>query len=205
MDDAEMVEYLLRSALRPDQPRPSIETLLHAFIPAPHVDHTHPDAVIALTSTPEGRRLAEEAFGDEAVWLDYQRPGFDMSRRIAVLLEEHPAARAVLLEKHGLVTWGESGEESYEATIEFVARAARAIDESAAGPLRPRRPEVAELGEGSATLLLSQLPSRAPRRTARATPTGSCSRSTEARRRSRSRRRRARRRSARSARPAPTT
>src|SRR6185369_12304998 len=52
MDDAAMVDYLLRSAIRPDQPRPSIETLLHAFISAPHVDHTHPDAVIALTSTP---------------------------------------------------------------------------------------------------------------------------------------------------------
>src|SRR5581483_11247147 len=111
-----------------DQPRPSIETLLHAFIPATHVDHTHPDAVIALTSTPRGRELAEEAFGAEAVWLDYERPGFAMSRRVAQLLEEHPGARAVLLEKHGLVTWGESGEESYRATIEFVTRASRAID-----------------------------------------------------------------------------
>ena len=62
MDDAAMVDHLLRSAVRPDQPRPSIETLLHAFIPAPHVDHTHPDAVIALTSTPRGRELAESAF-----------------------------------------------------------------------------------------------------------------------------------------------
>ena len=87
MDDAAMVDYLLRSAIQPDQPRPSIETLLHAFVPATHVDHTHPDAVIALTSTPDGRALAEEAFGDEIVWLDYQRPGFDMSRRIAELLD----------------------------------------------------------------------------------------------------------------------
>ena len=98
MDDATMVEYLLRCALAPDQPRPSIETLLHAFVPAAHVDHTHPDAIIALTSTPDGRRLAEETFGDEAVWLDYQRPGFDMSKRIAELLDANPAARAVLLE-----------------------------------------------------------------------------------------------------------
>src|SRR5262249_35090371 len=57
MDDAAMVESLRRCGLAPDQPRPSIETLLHAFVPAPHVDHTHPDAVIALTSAPEGRRL----------------------------------------------------------------------------------------------------------------------------------------------------
>ena len=108
MDDAAMVDYLLRCGLTPSQPRPSIETLLHAFIPAEHVDHTHPDAIIALTSSPDGRRLAEEAFGDEAVWLDYQRPGFDMSKRIAELLDANPSARAVLLEKHGLVTWGDT-------------------------------------------------------------------------------------------------
>ena len=75
-----MVDYLLRCALAPGQPRPSIETLLHAFVPAPHVDHTHPDAVIALTSTPTAAALAEQTFGEEAVWLDYQRPGFDMSK-----------------------------------------------------------------------------------------------------------------------------
>ena len=156
MDDAEMVAYLIRSALRPDQPRPSIETLLHAFVPAAHVDHTHPDAVIALTSTPEGRRLADEAFGDEAVWLDYQRPGFDMSRRIALLLGEQPAARAVLLEKHGLVTWGATGQESYEATIEFVARAARTIEGAAKGRFGLGGRKVAERDEGSVDLLLSQ-------------------------------------------------
>jgi rhamnulose-1-phosphate aldolase/alcohol dehydrogenase len=133
MDDAAMVDYLLRSAIQPNQPRPSIETLLHAFVPATHVDHTHPDAIIALTSSPDGRRLAEEEFGDEIVWLDYQRPGFDMSRRIAELLEEKPSARAVLLEKHGLVTWGETHEESYRATIEFVTRAAQVIARAGEG------------------------------------------------------------------------
>ena len=156
MSDAEMVDYLLRSALRPDQPRPSIETLLHAFVPAPHVDHAHPDAVIALTSTPRGRELAEEAFGDEAVWLDYQRPGFDMSRRIALLLDENPAARGVLLEKHGLVTWGTTGEESYRATIEFVTRAARAIERAAAGGFGLGGRIATELEERSAELVLEQ-------------------------------------------------
>ncbi len=157
MSDAEMVDHLLRSAVRPDQPRPSIETLLHAFVRAPHVDHTHPDAVIALTSTPRGRELAEEAFGDEIVWLPYQRPGFDMSRRIALLLEENPAARAVLLEKHGLVTWSASGEESYEATIEFVSRAARAIEEAAGGRFGLGGPRATELRDGEdLSLLLSQ-------------------------------------------------
>jgi rhamnulose-1-phosphate aldolase/alcohol dehydrogenase len=159
MDDATMVDYLVRSALRPDQPRPSIETLLHAFVRAPQVDHTHPDAVIALTSAPEGRRLAEEEFGDEAVWLDYQRPGFDMSRRIAELLERNSAARAVLLAKHGLVTWGGTGEESYSATIEFVTRAARAIDRAANGGFGLGGPRVAAADADAAErLLLAGLP-----------------------------------------------
>ena len=114
MDDAEMVEYLLRCALAPDQPRPSIETLLHAFVPAAHVDHTHPDAIIALTSAPDGRAARR---GDvrrrgglarlPAAGLRACRSGSpSCSTRI-------PRARAVLLERHGLVTWGETSEEAY--------------------------------------------------------------------------------------------
>jgi rhamnulose-1-phosphate aldolase/alcohol dehydrogenase len=133
MADAEMVDYLRRCALDPDQPRPSIETLLHAFVPAPHVDHTHPDAVIALTSCPAGRRLVEAEFGEDAIWLDYQRPGFAMSKRIGELLDANPRARAALLEKHGLVTWGETSEEAYRSTIEFVTRSADALARAGEG------------------------------------------------------------------------
>jgi rhamnulose-1-phosphate aldolase/alcohol dehydrogenase len=156
MADAEMVDYLLRCALGPEQPRPSIETLLHAFVPAVHVDHTHPDAVIALTSSREGRRLAEATFGEEAVWLDYQRPGFEMSRRIAQLLEARPSARAVLLERHGLVTWGDGSEECYRNTIEVVTRAAKAIELAAGGSFGLGGPKVAELGESESDALLAE-------------------------------------------------
>ena len=99
MPDTEMVDYLLRSGVDPSQARPSIETLLHAFIPAPHVDHTHPDAIIALTAASGGRRIAEEAFGDEAIWIDYIRPGFALSKLVAAAVREHPSARFVLLAK----------------------------------------------------------------------------------------------------------
>jgi rhamnulose-1-phosphate aldolase/alcohol dehydrogenase len=155
MEDAAMVGYLRRCALDPDQPRPSIETLLHAFVSAPHVDHTHPDAIIALTSSPNGRRLTEETFGDEAVWLDYQRPGFDMSRRIADLLEQNPTARAVLLEKHGLVTWAETADECYRSTIEFVTRAAEAIEEAARGRFALGGPRVSTPSDSEAEDLLA--------------------------------------------------
>ena len=133
MADAEMVDWLRRCGLEPDQPRPSIETLLHAFIPAPHVDHTHPDAVIALTSCPHGRAAVEEAFGEDVVWLDYERPGFAMSKRIAELLEANPRARAVMLERHGLVAWGETSENAYRATLEFTTRAAAALARAGEG------------------------------------------------------------------------
>ncbi len=156
MDDASMVDYLRRCALEPDQPRPSIETLLHAFVDAAHVDHTHPDAVIALTSTPNGRSLADQAFGDEVVWLDYQRPGFDMSKRIAELLDAQPSARAVLLERHGLVTWGSTSEEAYRSTIEFVTRAAEAVDRAGAGQFGLGGRASAELGERECLALLAQ-------------------------------------------------
>ena len=155
MDDATMVEYLLACGLVSNQPRPSIETLLHAFLPALHVDHTHPDAIIALTSSPEGHSLAEEAFGAEAVWLDYQRPGFEMSKRIAELLDANPSARAVLLEKHGLVTWGETPEESYRGTIEFVTRAVRALERAGEGRFGLGGNKVAELGDSEAQALLA--------------------------------------------------
>jgi rhamnulose-1-phosphate aldolase/alcohol dehydrogenase len=156
MDDATMVEYLVRCALAPDQPRPSIETLLHAFVPAAHVDHTHPDAIIALTSSPNGRSLSEETFGDEAVWLDYQRPGFDMSKRIAELLTSNPGARGVLLERHGLVTWGDTAQQSYRDTIEFVARAAAALDRAGSARFGLGGSKTAELGDAEAAALLSQ-------------------------------------------------
>ena len=154
LDDAAMVDFLRRCALEPDGPRASIETLLHAFIGATHVDHTHPDAVIALTSSPRGRELAEEVFGEEVVWLDYQRPGFDMSRRIADLLDDGPRARAVLLEKHGLVTWGETSEECYLSTLEFVSRAADLIAKDGSARFGLGGPRVAECGEGGARPLL---------------------------------------------------
>ena len=157
MDDASMVDHLRRSALAPDQPRPSIETLLHAFIAAAHVDHTHPDAIIALTSSPEGRRMAEETFGDQAVWLDYQRPGFDMSKRIADLLAANPSARAVLLEKHGLVTWGDTPQASYRDTIEFVTRAAQALDRAGSGRFGLGGRATAELGEEDVEALLVRI------------------------------------------------
>ncbi len=123
MSDEEMVAYLARCQLAPTMPRPSIETLLHAFVPHSHVDHTHPDAIGAIVGAVDGEQRALECFGDHAIWIPYLRPGFALSKCVAAAVASRPAARLVLLAKHGLVTWGSTSDESYAATIEAVSRA----------------------------------------------------------------------------------
>jgi rhamnulose-1-phosphate aldolase/alcohol dehydrogenase len=133
MSDEEMVAHLARCQLDPTMPRPSIETLLHAFVPHRHVDHTHPDAIGAIVGTADGERLARECFGDDAVWIPYIRPGFALSKLVADAVRAHPEAKLVLLAKHGLVTWGETADESYRATLEAINRAAAFNAERTAG------------------------------------------------------------------------
>ena len=129
LSDEDMVDHLLRCGVDPRQPRPSIETLLHAFIPADFVDHTHPDPVIALTCLPEGREVAADVFGEEAIWIDYVRPGFALSKVVFEQLRDHASARFVLLAKHGLVAWGDTDKEAYEATLEAVRRVDDALED----------------------------------------------------------------------------
>ena len=90
MSDDAMVAYLAHCMTDPGARRPSIETLLHAFLPARHVDHTHADSICALTNHPEGRRSVAEALGGDVALVPYLRPGFELSKRTA----EHADARA---------------------------------------------------------------------------------------------------------------
>jgi rhamnulose-1-phosphate aldolase/alcohol dehydrogenase len=133
MSDEEMVAYLARCQLDPSMPRPSIETLLHAFSPHPHVDHTHPDAIGAIVGALDGERLARECFGADAAWVPYIRPGFTLSKLVAEAVAAQPSAKLVLLAKHGLVTWGSTAEESYASTLDAINRAAAFVGEHAAG------------------------------------------------------------------------
>ena len=112
MSDEEMVAYLSRCQLDPAMPRSSIETLLHAFVPHPCVDHTHADATNMICAAENGEELARECFGEEAVWIPYIRPGFTLSKQVGEAVSNNPGAKLVLLAKHGLVTWGDSSEEA---------------------------------------------------------------------------------------------
>lgn len=123
MPDAEMVAYLENCMLSQKHPRASIETLLHAFLPFKHVDHTHPDAIISLCCAANGKELAKEIFGDRFVWVPYIRPGFTLSKMIAKGVQNNPKAELVLMEKHGLVVWGDTAKESYDRTIAVINEA----------------------------------------------------------------------------------
>jgi rhamnulose-1-phosphate aldolase/alcohol dehydrogenase len=131
MSDEDLVGYYEHAVLRPGQPRASIETPLHSMLPFAHVDHTHPDAIIALCAIPSGQELAARLWGDAALWVPWERPGFALGQKIARAVLERPAVRCVLMAKHGLVTWGESAEECYAATVATIARAAEALAERA--------------------------------------------------------------------------
>lgn len=123
MPDEEMVEYLSHCMIDSKHPRASIETLLHAFLPFKHVDHTHPDAIISLCCADNGKELAQEIFGDRFVWVPYVRPGFKLSKMIAESVQNSPQAELVLMEKHGLVVWGDTAKESYDQTISVINEA----------------------------------------------------------------------------------
>ncbi|MED4583857.1 bifunctional aldolase/short-chain dehydrogenase [Brevibacillus choshinensis] len=128
MSDEEMVAYLAHCMVDSKHPRASIETLLHAFLPFAHVDHTHPDAIISICCADNGKEVAREIFGDRFVWVPYVRPGFTLSKMIAKGVQENPHAELVLMEKHGLVTWGDTSEACYAKTIAIIQEAAAYIE-----------------------------------------------------------------------------
>lgn len=114
MSDEEMVEYLAHCLVDLNAKRPSIDTLIHAFIDHTHIDHMHPDAVIAICTAKHGREIMREIYGDEAARVDWLRPGFALAKQCGELVQQNPRLKAILLGKHGLITWGESSKECYK-------------------------------------------------------------------------------------------
>ena len=123
MSDTEMVDYLAHCFYEPARPRPSIETLLHGFLPFPHIDHTHADATNYFACAANGEELARDCFGDKLIWIPYRRPGFGLAREVALAVRAKPDAKLVILAKHGLITWGDTDEDCYSSTLATIARA----------------------------------------------------------------------------------
>jgi len=122
LSDEAMRDELRLRQLQAGGPAPSVETLMHAFLPHRFVDHSHADAVLTLTNQPDGVRRMRDLFGDDAAVLPYIRPGFDLARAVAELIETLPDTRAIVLAKHGLVTFAEDAKTCYHRHVELVQR-----------------------------------------------------------------------------------
>ncbi len=106
----------------------SIDTPLHAFIPHAHVDHMHPVAVIALATAADGAALTREVYGDDVIWTDWLRPGFELGLELERICREHPTAKGAILGGHGLINWANDDKECYDLTLELIGRAQEFLD-----------------------------------------------------------------------------
>jgi len=136
---ATMVNELKTHRLNAEGAAPSIETLMHAFIPAKYVDHTHPDAILALTNQRNGNRVVRDAFGKDVVVLNYIKPGFLLAKATSAAFDSAPGCMGMVLMKHGLLTWGDDARSSYEKTIELVTRAEKYLERRTKKSLKLRR------------------------------------------------------------------
>ncbi|MCH8967354.1 MAG: SDR family NAD(P)-dependent oxidoreductase, partial [Planctomycetes bacterium] len=128
LDDTEMVNQLRTHLFDASAPTPSIETLLHVFLPHRVIDHSHPDALLALTNQPDGESLVRQAVGDDVPILPYVRPGFELAKAVADLHRSNSGITGIVLARHGLVTFGDNARESYQRHIELVSALEQFLD-----------------------------------------------------------------------------
>ncbi|HEU4602674.1 MAG TPA: bifunctional rhamnulose-1-phosphate aldolase/short-chain dehydrogenase [Steroidobacteraceae bacterium] len=115
-------------------PRPaSIDTPLHGLVERAHIDHMHPDAVIAIAASADSKALTEQIFGGEIGWLPWMRPGYELGLRLRELVRANPKLRGVILEAHGLFTWGDTSKACYENTLDIINRATNGLAERSRG------------------------------------------------------------------------
>jgi rhamnose utilization protein RhaD (predicted bifunctional aldolase and dehydrogenase)/NAD(P)-dependent dehydrogenase (short-subunit alcohol dehydrogenase family) len=155
LSDPQMVSELAAHVTRPGAPAPSVETILHAVIPHKFVDHTHADALIAITNTEDGAARVREIYGEDVLVVPYVMPGFELARACAKQIEAElkPSTKGMVLLKHGLFSFGETAEESYGRMISLVERAESYLKKKGAweqepgpmGPVGPIRQELAVL------------------------------------------------------------
>jgi rhamnose utilization protein RhaD (predicted bifunctional aldolase and dehydrogenase)/NAD(P)-dependent dehydrogenase (short-subunit alcohol dehydrogenase family) len=123
LSDEDMVNVQRRNLLDSKAPNPSVETLLHAFLPHKFVDHTHSTAVLALTDQPDGVKICRDVYGDRVACVPYIMPGFALAKSCAAYQRKHPDVDGLILLKHGIFTFGETAEQAYGRMIDLVTLA----------------------------------------------------------------------------------
>jgi rhamnose utilization protein RhaD (predicted bifunctional aldolase and dehydrogenase)/NAD(P)-dependent dehydrogenase (short-subunit alcohol dehydrogenase family) len=123
LNDETMAAFFHKAMVVPNEKHPSIETLLHLYLPNAYIDHTHPSAVLALTNRDDATQCLREAFGTSVAIIPYATVGFECARAAAEALRVWPASLGLVIRHHGLVTWGATPKEAYDATIKLVTLA----------------------------------------------------------------------------------
>ena len=169
LSDEAMVNQLRLNLLDAAAPTPSVETLLHAYLPAKFIDHTHADAVLAIADQPDAERVCRLVYGDGLVWVPYVMPGFALAQRCAEAFEATANPSVIVLERHGIFTFGDTAQQSYERMIDAVTRAERFVSDrrrthssSGSERVRPRVEEVLPRLRGALARAMKFLPERGP-------------------------------------------
>ena len=127
LDDRAMLASLARSKLDPFQPTPSVETLLHAFLPAKYIFHTHANAVLALTNQPDDKTFTEIVCGNGVIVLPYAMSGFALAKKALEAIQCLPDAQAIVVMKHGIFTFGDTAKEAYGRMLNLVSLAEKRL------------------------------------------------------------------------------
>ena len=123
LSDEDMVNYQRINLLDSSAPNPSVETLLHAFLPHKFIDHVHSTAVLALTDQPDNKALVQEVYGDRVAYVPYTIPGFALAKSVADVFDKNPKVEGLVLLQHGIFTVGDTAQQAYGRMIEFVTMA----------------------------------------------------------------------------------
>jgi rhamnulose-1-phosphate aldolase/alcohol dehydrogenase len=151
LSDEDMVNFQRINLLDSTAPNPSVETLLHAFLPHKFIDHTHSTAVLALTDQRDGEAAVREVYGDKVAYVPYTIPGFALAKSVADVFDRNPSVQGLVLLQHGIFTVGDDAKQAYERMIDFVTLAEERL-------ARQRKP----LAQGALPAHLARLPDIAP-------------------------------------------
>jgi rhamnulose-1-phosphate aldolase/alcohol dehydrogenase len=156
IEDA-MVESYLHCTFNLNPRAPSIDTPLHSFVPYKHVDHTHPNAAIAIAASKNSKELTKKIYGDDVIWTPWQRPGFDLGLQLQKICRENPKAKGVILGQHGLINWADDDEECYNLSLMLIEKAARYLAEHDKGEKTFGGAKFQSLASAERRTLLAQL------------------------------------------------
>jgi rhamnulose-1-phosphate aldolase/alcohol dehydrogenase len=126
----EMVPLLQHCLYDLNSAAPSIDTPLHGLLPFPHIDHLHPDALIAIAAAADGESIMKQIWGNQMAWIPWQRPGFDLGLKLEKCLQENPGIKGIILGSHGLFTWGNTSRECYFNSLSVIEEASLFLEKA---------------------------------------------------------------------------